>query len=897
MRSKQSLAIVLACVSCVTCACSGGDDDKNNSGADIVENTSDLCSDNLDNDGNGLKDCDDPGCIDFAFCQQTEDGKENTLAACMDEEDNDGDGKIDCDDSECKAFAICQEGEEENTLARCQDGKDNDKDGKIDCDDSECKAFSVCSGGSASGDKIAENSVETCIDGEDNDGDGKIDCEDEGCRVFAFCASYSGGTATSKENTEAACTDGVDNDKDGKLDCLDDECRQFELCAPLVGVTENTFELCTDGIDNDYNGVMDDKDPNCKLFTMSGGEFGENSVEMCGDGVDNDGDGVMDCKDPECAVYDICMDGYNIKDDKCPDDPYKFKADSCECGQTLVDGECYINIRYASDLNRMTNSSEKFILKQNIDVGTTTQAPIEGFKGVLEGNNKRISGLFNQDGPVCGLFGSAAAKGTLKIRNLDLAITLNCDCSKSPNDMQNIYVGGLAGSFEGQATNITGSSKVYVQEAVGNLTTLTEVLNKYIGGLFGYATDSEITDITLRGNVSAYLPNYNIDHTSSKYYQVYVGGVAGRIKALTFKNINVNNYVTLYRDTSSCITGSSYAYSYVGGVAGACISDTAVENVHNQGTVLYSPLRTDSYWRLSAIGGLFGYSRKVKDSSFTGIIKTSSRRLENVDLESSYSGSNIINKGANIGGITGYMYAENSYIDHCKVDAEINAVPVNSAIGGIVGNLNASLYNLYIRNCTANIDLKLTYTQGTVGYGYYGGIVGWTKWNSTYFSDKIGYIINNSARTRYILTEENLSNMDNKYKHFGGIVGEGGVVVNNFTSDSFVCGDDACSYNGYVPSAIGGSYVYESYWNREATGSSSGAMVFSDASSEYYNYNADGVPVTRASDGVLGLLRYNSGHAGGVLSAHIPGKDEVTYYDWTTVIDNEGHVIPVPADK
>ena len=45
---------------------------------------------------------------------------------------------------------------------------------------------------------------------------------------------------------------------------------------------------------------------------------------------------------------------------------------------------------------------------------------------------------------------------------------------------------------------------------------------------------------------------------------------------------------------------------------------------------------------------------------------------------------------------------------------------------------------------------------------------------------------------------------------------------------------------------------------------------------------------------VIGLLRYNSGHDGGVLSTNIP--NDGTYLDWTTIVDADGHVIPVPVD-
>lgn len=56
------------------------------------------CFDGLDNDGDGLSDCDDPDCRIYGRCRTTssESGRE-----CFDGLDNDGDGLIDCDDDEC----------------------------------------------------------------------------------------------------------------------------------------------------------------------------------------------------------------------------------------------------------------------------------------------------------------------------------------------------------------------------------------------------------------------------------------------------------------------------------------------------------------------------------------------------------------------------------------------------------------------------------------------------------------------------------------------------------------------------------------------------------------------------------------------------------------------------
>lgn len=82
-----------------------------------------LCFDMIDNDRNGVTDCDDPGCS-FACTERD----------CTDGIDNDSDGVSDCDDDDCGAREFC----------KCEDGRDNDLNGKIDCGDNACLESEVC---------------------------------------------------------------------------------------------------------------------------------------------------------------------------------------------------------------------------------------------------------------------------------------------------------------------------------------------------------------------------------------------------------------------------------------------------------------------------------------------------------------------------------------------------------------------------------------------------------------------------------------------------------------------------------------------------------------------------------------------------------------------------------
>lgn len=65
----------------------------------VSHETSATCFDGIDNDGDGLSDCDDPDCSIYGRCRRTTDSEEGR--ECFDGIDNDGDGLTDCEDNDC----------------------------------------------------------------------------------------------------------------------------------------------------------------------------------------------------------------------------------------------------------------------------------------------------------------------------------------------------------------------------------------------------------------------------------------------------------------------------------------------------------------------------------------------------------------------------------------------------------------------------------------------------------------------------------------------------------------------------------------------------------------------------------------------------------------------------
>lgn len=210
-----------------------------------------LCGDELDGDGDGLLDCDDPDCDDRPPCVE---------GSCGNGVDEDGNGQTDCEDARCAGSFFCVE-------TACADGDDNDSDGLRDCSDPDCARIAPCGEGS-------------CSDNIDGDGDGDLDCADSDC-------------ADSRSCHETRCTDGLDDDDDGDVDCADDECRTSPACGEAS---------CTDGSDENDNGLTDCADPSCAedaACTVT-------HESMCSNGTDDDGDGDADCADADCALVAAC---------------------------------------------------------------------------------------------------------------------------------------------------------------------------------------------------------------------------------------------------------------------------------------------------------------------------------------------------------------------------------------------------------------------------------------------------------------------------------------------------------------------------------------------------------------------------------------------------------------
>ena len=280
-----------------------------------------------------------------------------------------------------------------------------------------------------------------------------------------------------------------------------------------------------------------------------------------------------------------------------------------------------------------------------------------------------------------------------------------------------------------------------------------------------------------------------------------------------------------------------------------------------------------------------------------------------VKLGTSDIGKNECSKGSyiEIGGIVGVnavggtLVLDGAYTDVSVVTA-VDQTFVGGAVGAFyqydLGQLTGS--TLAVANSNLSTRLAFLPVSAAHRYIYYKGVgAGIPLYSRTV---KV-WAINNAVRT--LLDANNSVAGEGMDLNLVGAVGRSGsTIVNNFIlGDVLADGEAAQMLAAKAPMpALGSGYFYDTYWNGDYFGTDNSIYEYSyvDASSKPYAFTAEGIPVTADRQSVIGLLRYNAGHDGGVLSTEIPsslgGKAvRVEYRDWKYVVDDQGRQIPVPA--
>ena len=321
------------------------------------------------------------------------------------------------------------------------------------------------------------------------------------------------------------------------------------------------------------------------------------------------------------------------------------------------------------------------------DSGLRTYAPAgdynKPFKGIFEGNNKTISGLYiNSTERYVGLIGSL---GGATVQNLSIVNSYIYTTKTGAS--------AIAGAVNAGENTI---SNVYVDAII---TAVSDQSHGYVGGVVGLsqnATLLSISNVTVEGS-----------YTSEKKS---VGGVVGYI----------TNPLTISNSISRAnVTGTQC----VGGIVGYEKTTTSsYTNVYVNATIT-STDTTNSY---AYIGGVVGQTETTSKISISDAV---------------VEGEITATKGS-VGGVVGEI--TNASVE-VKITRAVNHAPVtgNTAVGGIVGYSKTS--EITVNNCITGG--YMTAKKGWSGYivGRNDKENGCTVNNCAYVTDNIDYSDNNGG--------------------------------------------------------------------------------------------------------------------------------------------------------
>ncbi len=279
------------------------------------------CANGIDDDGDGLVDCEDPVCTGEVQC---------LIEVCDNGVDDDLDGLADCDDPGCAV--ACAPSEE------CGNGLDDDLDGAMDCHDTDCIGTTACSTascivnrylGTLSRGSFVTGSFDTTLTphgfstscgGTGPDFVFAFDLEGPSHVMVHMSQHGAHALALATDGYSALCVDGelaceppsgihlpltvtYPSLPSGRyyllVDAVTTDASGYGDVEVLVAGADD--ELCTNGIDDDGDGQTDCDDLECSQISFCTGE------SLCHDDLDDDGDGWTDCADNDCIGSSACL--------------------------------------------------------------------------------------------------------------------------------------------------------------------------------------------------------------------------------------------------------------------------------------------------------------------------------------------------------------------------------------------------------------------------------------------------------------------------------------------------------------------------------------------------------------------------------------------------------------
>lgn len=310
----------------------------------VNSGATELCTNTIDDDCNGLDTLNDPVCADVVdrdgdgICGMGTDlnGDQDCIDAGEDT------GLVDCDDDAITVFP--------GNLENCADGLDNDCNGDVDDMDS------MCTG------EVDFDEDGYCPIGRDLDGDG--DCLDPGEPEAGLDCNDTNPLVNPGQ--AELCMDGLDNDCDGSADFTDTDCAGF-FDADMDG-------HCTAGVDLNGNGSCIDEGEDIEPFDCNDMDplVSPSAAEVCTNDQDDDCDTDVSLADDDCAGYldrdgdRYCFVGFDLNDDGDCADPGEEGGSFVDCNDDdiaitpVTDGEPTVEICTDMVDNNCDGSTDAF---------------------------------------------------------------------------------------------------------------------------------------------------------------------------------------------------------------------------------------------------------------------------------------------------------------------------------------------------------------------------------------------------------------------------------------------------------------------------------------------------------------------------------------------------------
>lgn len=342
------------------------------------------------------------------------------------------------------------------------------------------------------------------------------------------------------------------------------------------------------------------------------------------------------------------------------------------------------------------------------------------YKGTLDGNSYNLGDVSGNGYNVGGLVGHAVNS------------TIGDDTNLVYNrmDVTGAYnVGGIVGNMEG--------STVQNAENSGTVLASGRVEEDYI-----FHSDYAVN------NYNKYDINGNAGNGYGKHVVdvANVGGIAGTSSA----NSIITDVLNTGDVSSSKVEGQEYyAAGNVGGIVGKAV-DTNISNATNKENEVRGA------HNVGGIAGYFGGKGIIKTGINDGgdIMATGARNGNNFVTEIIRSGANATEEFTvgNIGGVVGYMFGDNVYIDgganRGTVHTDEPADPADvkdwqkaANVGGIVGKIDRASTKIINDNNVTAAAVSNSYNTGDVlGYTGIGGIAGMMYNGEIAKSYNLGYL-------------------------------------------------------------------------------------------------------------------------------------------------------------